>query len=124
VDGAFLVEMLAARESLGSTSVGHGIAIPHVRSPIILDPDETPLLSLCFLEEPADMQTIDGIPVRAVFTLVSPTIRVHLDMLSRLASVLRVPRLRDAVTAQRPAAQILALVREIETSGGPGERVA
>ena len=36
VDRAFLLNVLLARESLGSTGIGDGIAIPHVRNPIVL----------------------------------------------------------------------------------------
>jgi len=36
VDRAYLLEVLLARESLGSTGIGEGIAIPHVRNPIVM----------------------------------------------------------------------------------------
>jgi len=44
-----LLRILIAREELATTAVGDGIAIPHVRTPVILHID-TPQLALCFLE--------------------------------------------------------------------------
>ena len=51
-----LLQMFLAREELGCTSVGDGIAIPHVRNPIVLATD-APLLSLCFIEPSADFDS-------------------------------------------------------------------
>jgi PTS system nitrogen regulatory IIA component len=46
------------------------------------------LISLCYLESPLDMQAGDGRPVWILFTIVSPTVKTHLGLLSRLAAVL------------------------------------
>jgi PTS system nitrogen regulatory IIA component len=81
VDREFLFQVLLARESLGSTAVGDGIAIPHVRNPITLHVTK-PLMALCFLETPIDFQAMDGKPVHTLFTIVSPTIKAHLNLLS------------------------------------------
>jgi PTS system nitrogen regulatory IIA component len=59
VDRQFLVEVLLARESLGSTGVGEGIAIPHVRSPIVMHISR-PMVTLSFLEHPIDFGAVDG----------------------------------------------------------------
>ena len=48
IDRQFLATALAAREAMGSTGIGHGIAIPHVRNPILLQVSD-PTISLCFL---------------------------------------------------------------------------
>jgi PTS system nitrogen regulatory IIA component len=47
VDRAFLLEVLLARESLGSTGIGNGVAIPHVRNPIVLHIPK-PMIALFF----------------------------------------------------------------------------
>src|SRR6266850_4627523 len=83
VDREFLYQVLLAREALGSTGLGEGIAIPHVRNPIVLHLSR-PLVTLCFLERPVDFGAIDGQPVTTLFTLISPTVRAHLHLLSRL----------------------------------------
>ncbi|MBN1625297.1 MAG: PTS sugar transporter subunit IIA [Deltaproteobacteria bacterium] len=90
VDREFLFQVLLARESLGSTAVGEGIAIPHVRNPITLHVTK-PLMAICFLETPIDFQAIDKKPVHTLFTIVSPTIKAHLNLLSKLTFGLRSP---------------------------------
>src|SRR5438034_985186 len=62
------------REALQSTGVGDGIAIPHVRNPIVLHVSR-PMITLCFLERPIDFGALDGKPVHVLFSLISPTVR-------------------------------------------------
>jgi nitrogen PTS system EIIA component len=88
VDREFLYQVLLARETLGSTGIGDGIAIPHVRNPVVLHVSK-PTISLCFLERPIDFGAIDDKPVDTLFTLISPSVRAHLHLLSRLGIVLR-----------------------------------
>ena len=75
VDRKFLLSVILARETLGSTGFGGGIAIPHVRNPIVLHIPR-PMITLCFLETPVEFGAIDGQPVHTLFTLVSPTVLV------------------------------------------------
>ncbi len=96
VDREFLFQVLLARESLGSTAVGDGIAIPHVRNPITLHVTK-PLMALCFLETPIDFQAMDGKPVHTLFTIVSPTIKAHLNLLSKLSMGLRSPAFASVI---------------------------
>ena len=111
VDQDFLYQVLLAREALGSTGVGDGIAIPHVRNPIVLHLSR-PMVTLCFLERPVDFGALDGQPVTTLFTLISPTVRAHLHLLSRLGFALRDAAFKSAVTRQASRDQILeALVR-------------
>ena len=79
VDSEFLYQVLLAREALGSTGMGDGIAIPHVRNPIVLHLSR-PMVTLCFLETPIDFGSLDGKPVTTLFTLISPTVRAHLHL--------------------------------------------
>lgn len=99
VDRQFLYQVLLARETLGSTGIGAGIAIPHVRNPIVLH-IRKPIITLCFLEHPIDFAAIDGRPVDTLFTLISPTVRAHLHLLSRLSFVLQNPPFREALKKQ------------------------
>jgi PTS system nitrogen regulatory IIA component len=108
-----LLQLLLARESLGSTGVGNGIAIPHVRNPVVLSTDE-PLLSLCFIQPPIDFSAIDGKPIYALFLLVSPTINTHLQMLARLAHMLRLPEFRDCIKAMPAEAEIISTAARLE----------
>ena len=96
VDREFLYQVLLARETLGSTGIGNGIAIPHVRNPVVLHVSK-PTVTLCFLEHPIDFRAIDGQPVNTLFTLISPSVRAHLHLLSRLGFVLRNQDFQGAV---------------------------
>jgi nitrogen PTS system EIIA component len=113
VDRTFLYNVLVARESLGSTGFGDGVAIPHVRNPIVLHIPR-PMITLCFLETPVEFGAIDGKPVSVLFTMVSPTVRAHLHLLSRLTFGLRRPELRDPVNEQAPRETLLAAARAVD----------
>ena len=115
VDREFLYEVLLAREALGSTGVGDGIAIPHVRNPIVLHLSR-PIVTLCFLEQPIDFGALDGQPVHTLFTLISPTVRGHLHLLSRLAFVLRDPGFAAAVRAKSSPEEIHEALRVAEAA--------
>ncbi len=113
VDRQFLLQVLLARESLGSTGIGEGIAIPHVRNPIVMY-IQRPMITLCFLEKPIDFAAIDGRPVHTLFTIVSPTIRGHLNLLSKLAFSLREEGFKNAVLQQASREVILAEARKAQ----------
>jgi len=113
VDREFLLQVLMAREELGSTGIGDGIAIPHVRNPVVLHITR-PFVSLSFLEEPIDFGAIDGKPVHALFMLASPTVRAHLHMLSRISFALRDPGLKSVIERQAGRREILDEVRRVE----------
>ena len=115
VDRDFLMRVLLARESLGSTGVGDGIAIPHVRNPIVLHITR-PMITLCFLENPIDFGALDGKPAQTLFTLVSPTVRAHLHMLSMLGYALRDPVFKQTVLEQKSRDDIMAEVSRVEAS--------
>ena len=107
VDREFLYEVLLARESLGSTGIGDGIAIPHVRNPVVLDVAK-PSVTLCFLEHPVDFVAIDSQPVGTLFTLISPTVQQHLHLLSCLGFVLQNREFKAALKRQAPADELMA----------------
>jgi PTS system nitrogen regulatory IIA component len=113
IDPDFILQVLLAREAMGTTAVGDGIAIPHVRNPILVQLP-VPKIALCFLAEPVDFGAVDGKPVQILFTIISPTIRMHLHLLSKLAYCLRDQRLRSILGKQCNADAIMAAVLEIE----------
>lgn len=113
-DRAMLRDILLARESIGVTAVGDGIAIPHVRAPIIVD-DAGALVSLSFLERPVPLGDDAGNEVDTFFFLLSPTVHVHLGMLARLAHALRSPNFRAAVRSRSAD----AILREAAALDGP-----
>lgn len=115
VDRELVFQLMAAREALGSTGVGDGIAIPHVRNPIVLHV-ERPAVGLCFLERPIEFGALDGQPVHTLFSLVTPTVRVHLHLLSRLAYALRDAEFKAILLQQGSPEKIFATIRRIESS--------
>ena len=115
VDRKFLLEMLLAREALESTGIGEGIAIPHARTPIVLHVAKA-LVTLSFLEQPVDFGALDGQPVHALFTVISPTVKAHLHLLSRIAFALRDAELKSLVIQQGNRDAILAAVQRISAS--------
>jgi PTS system nitrogen regulatory IIA component len=121
VDRDFLLSVLEAREALGSTGIGDGIAIPHPRNPIVLRV-RAPLVTLCFLQQPVDFAALDGKPVYALFSLISPTPKLHLHLLSRLAYVLRDERCKAAIARRADEATILAEARRVESGLAGGAR--
>lgn len=112
-DRELLFRVMLAREALGSTGIGDGIAIPHVRNPIVLSV-KRPAITLCFLQSPIDFEAIDGQPVHTLFSLTSPTVKTHLHLLSRLAYALRDPEFKATIVRKAPPDEILAAARRVE----------
>ena len=117
VDRTFLYQVLLAREALGSTGIGDGIAIPHVRNPIVLHVVR-PVVTLCFLERPVEFGALDGRAVSTLFTLISPTVRAHLHLLSRLGFALRDADFKTAVVQQASRDVLLEALKRAEIAMG------
>ncbi|EKD28260.1 MAG: hypothetical protein ACD_79C00364G0002 [uncultured bacterium] len=114
VNREYLLEVLLAREELSSTGIGEGIAIPHVRNPIIFNIPKS-LISLCFLEKPIDFGSIDDKPVHALFLMMCATPRIHLGLLSRLSYSLKDEKLKQAIINQASREEILTEFRRVES---------
>lgn len=80
-----LFDSLIAREKLGSTGLGHGIAIPHCR---IKDCSKI-IGTLVKLEQPIDFDAMDGEPVDLIFVLLVPeeADEEHLQVLAKIAEM-------------------------------------
>lgn len=111
--GDELKGLLLSREALASTGVGEGMAIPHVRDPIVL-PITQPSLSICFLEYPIEFGAIDGKPVHTFFLLLSSTTRDHLKLLSRIAYLLHHQVLVEMLVRREKKEPLLEKIRSIE----------
>jgi PTS system nitrogen regulatory IIA component len=61
-----------------------------------------------------DFDALDGLPVRTIFSLVSPTTRAHLHLLSRLSAALHDAALKQLVIEQGGREEILAAFRRVE----------
>lgn len=86
LDAQAIFESLIAREKLGSTGFGNGIAIPHCR----MAGCNSPLSAVLRLEAPVDFDAIDGAPVDLLFVLLVPQAATdeHLELLRQIASML------------------------------------
>jgi len=122
-DRDFLFSVLDAREAMGSTGIGDGIAIPHVRNAIVLRVDQ-PFVTLGLLERPIDFGAVDGKPVHAIFMVVSPTVPAHLKVLSRLAFALRDDDLRAMLARRATSAEILERIAFVEATRTTGSHRA
>ena len=93
LDTQAVYEALIAREKLGSTGFGNGIAIPHCR----LQGCEAPVSALLHLDAPIDFDAIDGAPVDLLFVLLVPEAATdaHLELLRQIASMLDRKDVRD-----------------------------
>lgn len=86
-DAKVIADRLSAREKLGSTGFGNGVAIPHAK----IDGLAQVTAVFARLAQPVDFQAVDDLPVDLVFLLLSPTDAgaVHLKALARISRRLR-----------------------------------
>lgn len=89
-----IFDQLIARERLGSTGIGSGVAVPHCR----LDGIAEPIAALVKLPQGIDFEAIDKAPVDLIFALVVPTEATD-EHLQLLASV--VERVHDEKMLER-----------------------
>ncbi len=88
------LEMIHRREQLGSTGIGHGIAIPHGRTTAAPEV----MIGFGHSKNGVDWQALDDRPVHLVFMVLAPPQELnnrYLPVLGRLVEVLSEPRQRD-----------------------------
>ncbi len=115
VDRELLLRLFLAREASSTTAIGDGIALPHVRNPIVLHV-ECPVVTIGFLERPVDFGALDGKPVEVLFSLICPTIRSHLRMLSRLSFALHDEKFKAIVMRGGRAEEIMREAQRVEAA--------
>jgi nitrogen PTS system EIIA component len=110
LDAGALLDALEAREQLGSTGVGYGVAVPHARLPG-LDRTRAVFVSL---ERPVDFDAVDGAPVDILFALFSPEAAgpEHLQAFARIARLLRKSELRQQLRQARTVDAVYALLSD------------
>lgn len=108
LDHKLLFERALERERLGSTGVGEGVAIPHVRTSAV----SAPVGVFARLAEPVDFDAIDDRPCDLVFLLVTPESAGadHLRALSRVARVFRQDSVRTALRDAHSAEAIAEIL--------------
>jgi PTS system nitrogen regulatory IIA component len=108
LDQARVLAALRAREELGSTGVGAGIAVPHAR----LEGLSTIAGFFARLERPVAFDAIDGKPVDLVVMLLSPQHGSgdHLATLAQVSRRLRNPAIAEAIRTAEDAAAVYGLL--------------
>ncbi len=112
LDGQDIFESLVAREKLGSTGFGNGIAIPHCRLPGCM----APISALLRLESAVDFDAIDGAPVDLLFVLLVPEAATdeHLELLRQIASMLDRSDVRDQLRHAPTSERLYQVVVDVQ----------
>lgn len=111
-----LLAAVVERERLMSTGVGHGVAIPHPRQPILAR-SEDERVSLCFLDQAVDFKAPDGAPVSALFLVLGASLKGQLRLLSLIASLCRQDEFLRMIARQAPRDDILEYIDMLRSGG-------
>jgi nitrogen PTS system EIIA component len=105
---ALVTDSLFARERLGSTGLGHGVAIPHGRIKGL----KSPMAAVLQLEQPIGFDAPDEQPVKLLIFLLVPeaATQKHLEILSEIAELLSDAPLRESLKSTNDAAALHALI--------------
>jgi PTS system nitrogen regulatory IIA component len=105
---ALVADSLFARERLGSTGLGHGVAIPHGRIKGL----KAPMAAVCQLAAPIGFDAPDEQPVKLLIFLLVPeaSTQKHLEILSEIAELLSDSVLREKIKTCEDAVQLHQLI--------------
>ncbi len=101
---------LLERERIGSTAVGHGIAIPHCR----LQDISKPVGTLLVLKNNIDFNSVDNQPVNIIFALMMPekNHKLHLQLLGRIAEVLNQESIRTEISKIQDSSELFDIINK------------
>jgi PTS system nitrogen regulatory IIA component len=105
---ALITDSLFSRERLGSTGLGHGVAIPHGRIKGL----KAPMAAVFQLADPIGFDAPDDVVVSLLIFLLVPeaATQKHLEILSEIAELLSDAELRERLIASSDATQLHALI--------------
>ncbi len=105
---AMVTDSLFARERLGSTGLGHGVAIPHGR----IKGMKNPMVAVFQLAKPIGFDAPDELPVNLLIFLLVPeaATQKHLEILSAIAELLSDASLREQLQTMQDALQLHHLI--------------
>ena len=103
-----IFEILLQREHLGSTGIGHGVAIPHGKMPKL----DRIFGLFARLEKPINFEAFDGAPVDLVFLLLAPEAAGadHLKALALVARLLRDAKVTDKLRDSRETKTLYSIL--------------
>ena len=101
-----------AREEEGSTGIGEGIAIPHAKTNSV----KAPGLAAMIVSEGVDFASLDDQPAKLFFLIAAPDTEdnVHLDVLSRLSTLLMDEEFTTALYAAKSPKEFLSIIDKFE----------
>lgn len=105
-----VIEVLMAREALGSTAIGQGIAIPHGKCDYVKK-----LVGTLSISKPGiNFDSLDGEPAHIFFLLVAPidSAGPHLKALARISRLLKDKYFRESLKSAKDEKTILKLIQE------------
>ncbi|MEW6170421.1 MAG: PTS sugar transporter subunit IIA [Candidatus Omnitrophota bacterium] len=107
-DRAKVVELLMARESLGSTAIGQGVGIPHAKCDCV----KKLVASFGLSQKGVDFDSLDGEPVYIFFLLIAPSDSAgpHLKALARISRLLKDKYFRESLKACQDEKNILKVI--------------
>ena len=109
---------ILAREEKGSTAVGEGIAIPHAKSEAV----KAPSLAAMTVPEGVDYEALDDEPSNLLFMIAAPNDGdVHLEVLSRLMTILMDEDFRAKLLAAKDKDEFLKVIDDMENEKFPDE---
>jgi len=108
-----LLSALIERESIASTGIGNGVAIPHPRTPISELENNSAIIT-CFLEKPVNYGAVDNKHVFILFILLSKSVKTHLHLLSRLSFCVRNKQFIDFLKTYPAPDQFYAKISDYE----------
>ena len=109
-DVSKLVQILMKRESLGSTGIGQGVAIPHGKSDSV-----TRLIGAFGVSRSGvNFDSLDGEPAYVFFLLVAPedSAGPHLKALARISRLLKDKHFRDSLRSAKDEKMLVKIIRE------------
>jgi len=110
-----VIEILLERESLGSTGIGEGVAIPHGKSKEVKEIMATFGRSLSGM----DFQSLDGKPTHLFFLLIAPenSAGTHLKALAQVSRLMKDPSFRKRLMEARTSEELYAIFSEEDEKG-------
>lgn len=112
-DKAGYKEGILAREALGSTAVGEGIAIPHAKVAAVKEPG----LAAMVVPDGVDYEAFDGSLANLIFMIAAPEgeADVHLEALSRLSTLLMDPDFKNDLIHAESKEEFIQLIDDKES---------
>ena len=107
------------RESLSTTGIGDGIAIPHAKTKAVKNPG----LSSMVVKDGVDYDSLDGAPAKLFFMIAAPESanNLHLEVLARLSTILMDESFRESLINAKSKEEYLKLIDDKETEKFPDE---